>query len=110
MRRHKILTEDNAVPGAHNEAAGAAAAREILKSTSLPTAVLASSDRCALGLLDVFTRAGVEIPGERSLMGYDDARLSDNPRIDVTTVHQERPRWRDTRSSWRWRCSRVSTT
>ena len=57
----------------------------------LPTAVLAGNDRCALGILDVFTRAGVDIPGQVSLIGYDDTRLSDNPRIDLTTIHQDAP-------------------
>lgn len=57
----------------------------------LPTAVLAGNDRCALGLLDVSTRAGIAIPVELSLMGYDDSHLSDNPRIDLTTIHQDAP-------------------
>ena len=53
--------------------------------------MLASNDRCALGILDVFTRAGVDIPGQVSLIGYDDSLLSDNPRIDLTTIHQDAP-------------------
>jgi len=61
----------------------------MLSEDTLPTAVLAGNDRCALGILDVFTRAGVHIPGQVSLMGYDDSRLSDNPRIDLTTIHQD---------------------
>ena len=63
----------------------------MLAEPTLPTAVLAGNDRCALGLLDVFTRAGVDIPGQLSLIGYDDSHLSDNPRIDLTTVHQDAP-------------------
>ena len=51
--------------------------------------MLAGNDRCALGLLDVFTRAGLQVPEDLSLIGYDDSRLSDNPRIDLTTVHQD---------------------
>lgn len=89
MRSSGLTDHAKVVPGAHNEEAGAAAARKMLAEGSLPTAVLAGNDRCALGLLDVFTRAGVQVPGELSLIGYDDSRLSDNPRIDLTTVHQE---------------------
>ena len=37
----------------------------------------------------MFTRAGIDIPGDLSLIGYDDSHLSDNPRIDLTTVHQD---------------------
>ncbi|MXP22603.1 LacI family DNA-binding transcriptional regulator [Gordonia sp. HNM0687] len=89
MRRHGLESWIRVVPGAHNEAAGADAAHVILAGSRLPTAILAGNDRCALGLLDVFTRAGVDIPGEVSLMGYDDSRLSDNPRIALTTIHQD---------------------
>jgi DNA-binding LacI/PurR family transcriptional regulator len=89
MRSHRILPQSNVIAGAHNEAAGAAAARVMLAAPELPTAVLAGNDRCALGLLDVFTRAGVDVPGDLSLIGYDDSALSGNPRIDLTTVHQD---------------------
>jgi DNA-binding LacI/PurR family transcriptional regulator len=89
MRTHGLAEHANVIPGAHNEEAGAAAARAMLADPTLPTAVLAGNDRCALGLLDVFTRAGVQVPEQLSLIGYDDSRLSDNPRIDLTTVHQD---------------------
>lgn len=91
MRAHGLADSIAVIPGAHNEKAGAAAARAMLAAGDLPTAVLAGNDRCALGLLDGFTRAGVDIPGELSLMGYDDSHLSDNPRIDLTTIHQDAP-------------------
>lgn len=89
MRVHGLTTEVRIIAGAHNEDAGAAAAREMLSETVLPTAVLAGNDRCALGILDVFTRAGVDVPRDVSLIGYDDTRLSENPRIDLTTIHQD---------------------
>jgi DNA-binding LacI/PurR family transcriptional regulator len=89
MRNHGLSNHARVIPGAHNEEAGAAAARTMLAEPTLPTAVLAGNDRCALGLLDVFTRAGIKVPEELSLIGYDDSHLSDNPRIDLTTVHQE---------------------
>lgn len=89
MRRHGLADRASVIAGAHNEEAGASAARSMLAGAQLPTAVLAGNDRCALGLLDVFTRSGIDVPGDLSLIGYDDSRLSDNPRIDLTTVHQD---------------------
>ncbi|WP_395311967.1 LacI family DNA-binding transcriptional regulator [Mycobacterium sp. AMU20-3851] len=89
MRKHGLAEHAKVIPGAHDEAAGAAAAREILASDSHPTAILAGNDRCALGLLDGLSRAGIDVPGDISLIGYDDSHLSDNPRIDLTTVHQD---------------------
>ncbi len=91
MRAHGLADEITVIPGAHNEEAGAAAARAMLAEPSLPTAVLAGNDRCALGILDVFTRAGIAVPEQVSLVGYDDNRLSENPRIDLTTIHQDAP-------------------
>jgi DNA-binding LacI/PurR family transcriptional regulator len=61
----------------------------MLAEATLPTAILASNDRCALGLLDVFTRAGVAVPVDVSLIGFDDSHLSDYPLIDLTTVRQD---------------------
>ncbi|MBE7191623.1 LacI family DNA-binding transcriptional regulator [Gordonia polyisoprenivorans] len=89
MQRHGLSEHIAIVAGAHREDAGARAARELLGRSRLPTAILAGNDRCALGLLDVFTRAGVDVPGDISLVGYDDSLLSDNPRIDLTTIHQD---------------------
>jgi DNA-binding LacI/PurR family transcriptional regulator len=89
MRSHGLADHARVVPGAHDEAAGAAAAKVILAESDRPTAVLAGNDRCALGLLDGLSRAGLDVPGDISLIGYDDSRLSDNPRIDLTTVHQD---------------------
>ncbi|MDF2823303.1 MAG: LacI family transcriptional regulator [Mycobacterium sp.] len=89
MRAHGLADQARVIPGAHNEDAGAHAARAMLATEQLPTAVLAGNDRCALGLLDVFTRSGVSVPEDLSIIGFDDSRLSDNPRIDLTTVHQD---------------------
>jgi DNA-binding LacI/PurR family transcriptional regulator len=89
MRGHGLEAAARVIAGAHTEEAGAHAAHAILAESPLPTAILASNDRCALGLLDVFTRSGVRVPSELSLIGFDDSRLSDYPLIDLTTVHQD---------------------
>lgn len=91
MHAHGLTDEITVIAGAHNEEAGADAARMMLAASALPTAVLAGNDRCALGILDVFTRSGVSVPEQVSLVGYDDSRLSENPRIDLTTIHQDAP-------------------
>ncbi|TRW88075.1 LacI family transcriptional regulator [Mycolicibacterium sp. 018/SC-01/001] len=91
MRAHGLSDDITVIAGAHTEEAGAAAARTMLAAPELPTAVLAGNDRCALGILDVFTRSGVSVPEHVSLVGYDDNRLSENPRIDLTTIHQDAP-------------------
>jgi DNA-binding LacI/PurR family transcriptional regulator len=89
MRGHGLAASARVVSGAHTEEAGAFAARTMLNEAELPTAIIAGNDRCALGLLDVFTREGIRVPAELSLIGFDDSHLSDYPLIDLTTVHQD---------------------
>jgi DNA-binding LacI/PurR family transcriptional regulator len=88
LRRHG-LGAGRVVAGGYVEAAGAAAARELLAGPELPTAVFAANDRCAIGLLDVFLRAGVRVPQDVSVVGYDDGELARLAHIDLTTVSQE---------------------
>ena len=54
-----------------------------------PTALIAFNDRCATGVLDVLRRAGVAVPGELSVVGYDDSRLARLAHVDLTTVAQD---------------------
>ena len=76
------------LPGGRTEDSGAAAARSLLADRR-PTAVVAFNDRCATGVLDTFIRAGLSIPGDISLVGYDDSRLARLSHIDMTTVGQD---------------------
>lgn len=92
MRRHGLDNEIQVLAGAHNENAGIVAGRTLLDEGQLPTAVLAGNDHCAMGLMHVLRRAGVEIPRDLSVVGYDDSRLSHLSHIDLTTVHQEADR------------------
>jgi DNA-binding LacI/PurR family transcriptional regulator len=90
MRRHRLAGNVRVLPGDHTEAAGARAARALLdEEGGLPTAVVAYNDHCALGLLDTLSRAGVEVPAEVSVVGYDDSSLSRLAHVNLTTVSQD---------------------
>lgn len=81
------------VPGGLVEEAGARAARDLIDTAGgpdgLPTAVLAANDRCAVGVLDVFVRAGIRVPEDVSLVGYDDTAFAGLAHVGLTTVSQE---------------------
>jgi LacI family xylobiose transport system transcriptional regulator len=67
---------------------GFAHGRELLRLADPPTAVLCGNDLQALGVYEAARQAGVPIPGELSVVGFDDisyARWSGPP---LTTVHQ----------------------
>jgi DNA-binding LacI/PurR family transcriptional regulator len=90
MRRHGLAGHVRVLPGDHTEAAGARAARTLLdEGSELPTAVVAYNDHCALGLLDAFSRAGVDVPADVSVVGYDDSSLSRLAHVNLTTVSQD---------------------
>jgi DNA-binding LacI/PurR family transcriptional regulator len=90
MRRHRLGDHVRVIAGDHTEAAGARAARQLLDDgESLPSAVVAYNDHCALGLLDTLSRAGVEVPAEVSVVGYDDSSLSRLAHVNLTTVSQD---------------------
>ncbi len=73
--------------GGEREQDGAEAARRILHD--LPDAVITYNDRCAVGLLDVFARSGVDVPGTVSVVGYDDTRMAALPYLRLTTISQD---------------------
>ena len=76
-------------PGGLTEREGAAAAAAMLESEPLPTAVFAFNDRCALGVMDVLIRAGINVPQRVSVLGFDDSPLAGLAHIDLTTIRQD---------------------
>lgn len=65
---------------------GAAAMSELLSRADPPTAVFAESDEMAFGALRTLRRAGLRVPEDLSLVGFDDHELADL--MDLTTVAQ----------------------
>jgi DNA-binding LacI/PurR family transcriptional regulator len=101
MRRHGCGGHIRIIRGDHTEEAGMRAARRLLAGPgeaagaggpaagSVPTAVMTSNDRCAVGLLDVLARQGRQVPGFISVAGYDDSPLARLAHVDLTTVSQD---------------------
>ncbi|WP_395310868.1 LacI family DNA-binding transcriptional regulator [Mycobacterium sp. AMU20-3851] len=76
-------------PGGLTEREGAAAAARMLADGELPTAVFAFNDRCALGVIDVLIRAGISVPQQVSVLGFDDSPLAGLAHVNLTTVRQD---------------------
>lgn len=68
---------------------GVLATRELLARRSGVTGIIAFNDRCAMGVLDTLLRAGVRVPQDLSVVGYDNSRLARISYIDLTTVGQD---------------------
>lgn len=67
---------------------GARAARILLDLPKPPTAIFASNDDMAAGVLAVAHDRGMELPGELSVTGFDDTTLSRTVWPPLTTIHQ----------------------
>ncbi|MFJ7215027.1 LacI family DNA-binding transcriptional regulator [Amycolatopsis sp. NPDC098790] len=89
MDRHGLAEEIRVLPGDYSEESGAQAAAELLRGDRLPTAIVAGNDQSALGLLDTLLRAGIRIPDDISLVGYDDTRFARLPFVNLTSVRQD---------------------
>ena len=97
LHRHGLDADALVVPGGLTEDDGAAAARILLDGPSAltsvtgPTAVTVFNDRCATGVLDVLRDAGLSVPGDVSVVGFDDSRLARLSHVDLTTIAQDAP-------------------
>jgi DNA-binding LacI/PurR family transcriptional regulator len=92
MNRHGLSDGIDIIDGDFTERSGMLAAQELLRRRRRPTAVCAANDQSAVGLLDQLLRAGVDVPGDIAVAGYDDsmlARLARLAHIDLTTVSQQ---------------------
>ena len=76
------------LPSGPVEEDGAAATHALLEQAPGITAVAAFNDRCAVGVMDTLLRAGLRVPEDISVIGYDDSRLSRISYINLTTVGQ----------------------
>ncbi|MCM3873177.1 MAG: LacI family transcriptional regulator [Pyrinomonadaceae bacterium] len=65
---------------------GQRAAIEILAAAELPTAVLAANDMMAFGLMKEMRKAGLSIPRDISLIGFDDTAFAELSEPALTTV------------------------
>lgn len=91
MTDHGLAAAITILPGGYDVEDGAQAARRLLDD-GLPTAVIAANDMCAIGVLDALVRAGVSVPDQVSLVGYDDSLFHRIPGVDLTSVRQNIPR------------------
>ena len=81
------LSAEYCVPGEFSPEAGQVAMEALLARPVPPTAVFASSDEIAVGAIRAIRAAGLHVPGDISVMGYEDQRLSRIYDPQISTVH-----------------------
>lgn len=75
-------------PGLFDFVSGAEAAEALLDLPACPTAIFASNDDMAAGVLSVAHRRGLIIPDELSVAGFDDTELASAVWPPLTTIRQ----------------------
>jgi DNA-binding LacI/PurR family transcriptional regulator len=75
-------------PGSSKEF-GQRAAEALLSPEHRPTAILASSDQLALGVIAWATERGLSVPEDVSVVGFDDIPAAASANPPLTTVHQD---------------------
>ena len=79
---------DEVVRGDFGPQSGAAAMRRLLQSASRPTAVFVCNDMMAIGALHAAHEAGIDVPGDLAIVGFDDIELAAYTSPPLTTVAQ----------------------
>jgi DNA-binding LacI/PurR family transcriptional regulator len=65
---------------------GTDAMDRLLKSKHLPTAVMCSNDMTAIGVLHKLYRAGLRVPDDLSVIGFDDIHIAQVTIPPLTTI------------------------
>jgi DNA-binding LacI/PurR family transcriptional regulator len=81
-------TEPAVVGGDWSAASGYAAGRELVASGERVTAVFAANDDMAIGLIRALTEAGLRVPDDVSVVGFDDVPVAAYVTPPLTTVRQ----------------------
>ena len=83
------MTPVATVDGMYNRDHAAQVAREVFADADRPDAVFVGNDHMAFAVMDVLRfELGLSIPGDVSVVGYDDVPIAAWPAYDLTTVRQ----------------------
>jgi DNA-binding LacI/PurR family transcriptional regulator len=83
-------TSQTTVEGNHRIDGGESAMVQLLSLAHPPTAVLTSNDLTAIGALRAINRAGLRVPEDISVVGFDDIELSQFTQPPLTTIRLSR--------------------
>ncbi|KAA8885092.1 LacI family transcriptional regulator [Nocardia colli] len=91
MERHGL--EPMVIPSEHTDSAGIAAVQKLLNlftRDNFPTALVCGNDFNAVGAMSALEEAGLRVPDDVSIVGYDNTSLAALRHISLTTIDQPR--------------------
>lgn len=87
IRKHRLSASGiSVIEGDFTQEAGYEAVGQILSLKQRPTAIFAANDVCALGVLSALRLAGVSVPEEIAVAGFDDITSSRYSLPSLSTV------------------------
>ncbi|MHA7210137.1 LacI family DNA-binding transcriptional regulator [Arthrobacter sp. MDT1-65] len=86
--RHGDATLDVVSSHNLNSSSGRSIARRLLDDATLPDGILAPADQLAAGLIHELTTAGVDVPREVAVIGYDNNQFASEAAIPMSTISQ----------------------
>ncbi|WP_254061883.1 LacI family DNA-binding transcriptional regulator [Granulicella sp. L60] len=78
------------IEGDHTMEGGIAATEKLLAAKNRPTAVMCSNDMTAIGVLHKLYRAGLRVPDDLSVIGFDDIHIAQVTIPPLTTIQMSR--------------------
>lgn len=81
------LKPDYVVQGAYTFESGLACGEQLLAKTPRPTAIFAGNDEMAAGVLQAARRAGLQVPADVTVVGFDDFQIAQAVWPPLTTIH-----------------------
>jgi LacI family transcriptional regulator len=89
MRRRGLAEQIDVVSTSYSEQGGYAGAQELLARPIRPTAIFAGADVAAIGVLNAVYEAGLRVPEDISVAGYDNTNIAALGPISLTSVDQD---------------------
>jgi DNA-binding LacI/PurR family transcriptional regulator len=88
MRKNGLAECIQVAVGDNTEPGGLAAAEQLLSRANRPTAIFASNDLAAVGVLAAARNHGLVVPDDLSIIGFDNTPLSEFAYVNLTTMNQ----------------------
>ncbi len=91
--RQAGVTPGRVETGDFTVAGGAVATARLLDGPGRPTAIVYANDLMAIAGMSIAAQRGVDVPGELSIVGFDDIALAAHMNPPLTTVRQDVLTW-----------------